>query len=108
MKNLMPMLVAVVVVTAATACGPEPPTHEQSETCMKLMLLRRSLNEGQLPEDHPLRQATTSSRLELWRDGTWTEADDARFALPYTYDGQEYRATCHIEDGFDVMLDEIE
>ena len=59
MKRLM---MATVFMTAA--CGAEPVDREWSETCVNLMLLRRALNEGQLPEDHTLRQATTSSRLE--------------------------------------------
>ena len=95
---------ATVFITAA--CGAEPVDREWSETCVKLMQLRRALNEGQLPEDHPLRQATTSSRLERWTDGTWI--DDTRFAVPYSYNGADHRATCHVENGNEILLDVIE
>ncbi len=101
MKRLM---MATVFMTAA--CGAEPVDREWSETCVNLMLLRRALNEGQLPEDHPLRQATTSSRLERWTDGTWI--DDTRFAVPYKYNGADHRATCHVENGNEILLDVIE
>ena len=101
MKRLM---MATVFMTAA--CGAEPVDREWSETCVDLMLLRRALNEGQLPEDHPLRQATTSSRLERWTDGTWI--DDTRFAVPYKYNGADHRATCHVENGNEILLDVIE
>ena len=101
MKRLM---MATVFMTAA--CGAEPVDREWSETCVNFMLLRRALNEGQLPEDHPLRQATTSSRLERWTDGTWI--DDTRFAVPYKYNGADHRATCHVENGNEILLDVIE
>ena len=101
MKRLM---MATVFMTAA--CGAEPVDREWSETCVNLMLLRLALNEGQLPEDHPLRQATTSSRLERWTDGTWI--DDTRFAVPYKYNGADHRATCHVENGNEILLDVIE
>ena len=101
MKRLM---MATVFMTAA--CGAEPVDREWSETCVNLMLLRRALNEGQLPEDHPLRQATTSSRLGRWTDGTWI--DDTRFAVPYKYNGADHRATCHVENGNEILLDVIE
>ena len=101
MKRLM---MATVFMTAA--CGAEPVDREWSETCVNLMLLRRALNEGQLPEDHTLRQATTSSRLERWTGGTWI--DDTRFAVPYKYNGADHRATCHVENGNEILLDVIE
>ena len=85
MKRLM---MATVFMTAA--CGAEPVDREWSETCVNLMLLRRAATEGQL-------QATTSSRLERWTDGTWI--DDTRFAVPYKYNGADHRATCHVENG---------
>ena len=97
-------MMATVFMTAA--CGAEPVDREWSETCVDLMLLRRALNEGQLPEDHPLRQATTSSRLERWTGGTWI--DDTRFAVPYKYNGADHRATCHVENGNEILLDVIE
>ena len=98
------LMMATVFMTAA--CGAEPVDREWSETCVNLMLLRRALNEGQLPEDHPLRQATTSSRLERWTGGTWI--DDTRFAVPYKYNGADHRATCHVENGNEILLDVIE